>query len=107
VAYWRCSAVVHGDEDDDVFYSRTIFKATESVFGLGWAAPGPLLGCCWVVEVVLVLGCCWAARPGELSLFFSLFYFLFLFSVLNLLVEFKFEFCFVLQVLNCFNINII
>jgi hypothetical protein len=78
VAYWRCSAVVHGDEDDDVFYSRTIFKATESVFGLGWAAPGPLLG--WFGGL---------HGPGQVSFpLFSLFsnsvlYFCFLFCYLN------------------------
>jgi hypothetical protein len=44
VAYWLHRAVELGDDDGDVISPRTILKASETVFGFGWAAPGLLLG---------------------------------------------------------------
>jgi hypothetical protein len=64
--YWLLRAVGLGD-DDGVFSSRTIFKASETVSGLGWAAPGPFLY--W-----------FGGLHGPTGKFLSLFSFLFLFD---------------------------
>jgi hypothetical protein len=61
-----------------------------------------LLVPCWATTWAGLLGCC--GPPGK-PLSFS--YFCFLFSGLNLRFEFKFDFCFVLQVLKYFNIQTI
>jgi hypothetical protein len=65
---------------------------------VGWAKSWATAGWLWAA----VLGC---HSPIGKSLSFS--YFCFLFSDLNLMFEFKFDFCFVLQVLKYFNIQTI
>jgi hypothetical protein len=68
-------------------------------------------GLAWAAEVVLLLGCCWiaprAAQVGFPLFLISNFYLLFLFTDLNLLFDFKFELCLILQVLNYLNIKTI
>jgi hypothetical protein len=84
----RCA--VDAVEEDDVLVLFCASDETVSNRGLDWA-----------VELAWVMGSCWVAevhggKPGKSSLS-SLFYlFSVLFSELNLLFEFKFEFCFVL-----------
>jgi hypothetical protein len=45
--YWRCRAVDAGEEEERNVLLRTIFDATETVFGLGLDCSWALMGCCW------------------------------------------------------------
>jgi hypothetical protein len=99
VAELLCAVVV-GEDDDLVFLLARILKLPNRY--LAWAEL--LLVHCWASTWASVWAT--AAWTGKFPLS-SLFYlFSVLFSELNLVFEFKFEFCFVLQVLKHLNINI-
>ena len=74
--YWRCRAVDAGEEEERNVLLRTIFDATETVFGRG-------LDCSWAL-----MGCCGGLlRPGLVSFpLFSFFTFCFIFSVFYFVV---------------------
>jgi hypothetical protein len=98
VAYWLRRAVELGDDGGEVISPRTILKASETVFGLGWTAPGPWCGLALAAAVQV-------SFPLFLfSVFFSIFCFYFLVSICYL--DSNLNSGFALQVLKHLNISI-